>query len=220
MEDKNFYYGIIIKGSIVKVEELTFETVDQEDYDFALVGINDVDYKGNGHYNIVIRKNQKEVDGVEINSWVISGGIFAYDWGNSVLSVSAKDENGISESIRLYADKGSAGGFDLQEMITYGFQELVRITKRYNTLDMYKVCEKTVIDCASKTELNLNEYMIFANSSFSFLDKVSKTKIRLENNKIFPKDLEAYNSKLKPRIQAVMSKLTEEKLLQSVFDLK
>lgn len=192
-------YRAKIVGSVMNAQEIDFEDVN------TLPGIKLVfnwksSYNGNGSANISVFKDSEELQSISLNGWTISDGNYAYSWGNSGIYFTFTDCVGMSCEIRLVKGSGSMnnnGPSTLEDKIAVSYKELVRITQKYDTIAMYKLCEEEKQEDKNHQCHSLDSFGDFLDRYATFVKKIKETRASIIKHPERAKDRNAFRTKLK-----------------------
>jgi hypothetical protein len=139
-------YGIISKVGIVQVEKIDFKDLGKPGYDYQVVFKTISEGGGNGVFDLEIVQDGEELEVIEMKGWKFTNFKHQYCWGSQDISADMIDINGDKISAKLSLGHSPSPmapyGETKDEMLKKAFQEMIRITKTYDTVGVYNLCEE------------------------------------------------------------------------------
>lgn len=215
MEETVICYGVKIRISIVQVEKISYDDLGSPGYAYQVVFNRKSEGGGNGIFDLQLIKDGKKIDALEFDGWKFKNFQFSYSWGHTSVRANTRNISGETIHMTLASGKGimSSTRPTWEQVLKQAFDKIINITEKYNTYNMYKLCEEDGI-------------LMFSSSSFAdflrqfseFSQKVDTIRRYLLDNPSLHKDIKAFNTFLIPKLKKYIKQLASDSLSDYQLD--
>lgn len=216
MAEKILCYGIKSKFGLIQVEEITFDNLGKPGYDYQVAFKTISEHGGNGSFDLILIKESKETQSLEIDGWKFEKFCVMYNWGYTSMRAKVTDCIGETQELELASGKGSASKQRPSnvELIRQGFEGMKYIST-FGSINMFECVQESI----SMYPTSLSGYIQMLNSISEFCQKAEEIRDRLRDNPE-DKDIAAYNNVLKPKLIEYMKSLSKVEIDPERLDLQ